>query len=196
MLLPTGSGESRELPGGGTVSVGVLFPGRPPDPVRRMGEGEGSRSYIQDVAGGPPRPFAEEGMRAAFVSPDGLEIAGATPEGLHLIYRADGAGRARLIEGTESGDLLVQWSADGKSIIVRGAEEQPLTPLTLYRVTLATGHRERWKTLAPADLAGFVQYAGGPTGIRVTPDGQAYVYSYYISEGTLFLIEGGKQWWR
>mgnify|MGYP003542413026 CR=1 FL=1 len=38
-------------------------------------------------------------MRATLVSPDGSEIAGTTLEGLHLIYRADGEGTPRAIEG-------------------------------------------------------------------------------------------------
>ena len=112
-------------------------------------------------------------MRATLVSPDGREIAGTTLEGLHLIYRADGEGRARAIAGAEPGDFLVQWSADGKTIVVRGAETRPLT---LYRIDLESGRRERWKELAPPDTAGFVEFEAGPMGVRVTPDLRFYAY--------------------
>jgi Tol biopolymer transport system component len=151
------------------------------------------RSYVQDVSGGAPRPFADEGFRATLVSPDGREIAGTTLEGLQLIYRADGAGRPRFIEGTESGDFLVQWSGDGKTIFVRGSEEQPLT---LYRIDLATGRRERWKELAPPDPTGFLEYGSGPRGVRVTPDGQFYAYTFFTNSGTLTLTDVGKDWWK
>jgi Tol biopolymer transport system component len=127
------------------------------------------------------------------VSPDGLEIAGSTLEGLHLIYRADGEGRARPIEGAESGDFLVQWSADGKSILVRGSEDRPLT---LYRIDLASGHRERWKELAPPDLAGFLEYHTGPTAARVTPDGRFYAYTFFTDLERLTLTDMGKNWWK
>ena len=123
-LLPTGVGEPRELPGGGaTVQYhwASFFPDGSRILIAAQEKGKPPRSYIQDLSGGPPRPFAEEGMRATLVSPDGREIAGTTLEGLQLIYRADGEGRARAIPGAEPGDFLVQWSADGKSILVRGA---------------------------------------------------------------------------
>jgi dipeptidyl aminopeptidase/acylaminoacyl peptidase len=114
-------------------------------------------------------------MRATIVSPDGLEIAGSTLEGLQLIYRADGEGRPRTIEGAEPGDFLVQWSADGKSIFVRGPEERPLT---VYRIDLTTGKRERWKELAPPDMTGVFEYGAGPKGVRITPDGQYHAYTF------------------
>jgi dipeptidyl aminopeptidase/acylaminoacyl peptidase len=195
VLLPTGVGEPRPLPGGGIVQYyfGSFFPDGRRIVFTAQEKGKPPRSYIQDLAGGPPRPFAEEGMRATLVSPDGLEIAGSTMEGLHLIYRADGSGRPRLIEGADASDELVQWSADGKSILVRGAEERPLT---LYRVDLATGRRERWKEFAPPDPAGFVEFGAGPRGVRVTPDGRFYAYTFYTDAETLMLIDVGKSWWK
>ena len=132
-------------------------------------------------------------MRATLVSPDGSEIAGTTLEGLHLIYRADGEGTPRAIEGALPEDFLVQWSADGKTIYVRGGEEQPLT---LYRLALGSRRRERWKELAPADLTGFVEYGSGPRGVRVTPDGQFYAYTFFTDSGRLTLWDAGPNWWR
>jgi dipeptidyl aminopeptidase/acylaminoacyl peptidase len=194
-LLPTGVGEPRPLPGGGIVQYhwAFFFPDGRRILIVAEEKGKAPRSYLQDVAGGPPRPFADEGMRATLVSPDGREIAGSTLEGLHLIYRADGEGRARSIEGAEPGDFLVQWSADGKSILVRGSEERPLT---LYRIDLASGHRERWKELAPPDLAGFLEYHSGPTAARVTPDGRSYAYTFFTELEKLTLTDVGKNWWK
>ena len=194
VLLPTGVGEPRSLPGGGILHYhGATFF---PDGRRILFAAEDGkrtiRSYIQDVASGPPRPFAEEGFLARLVSPDGLEIAGSTLAGLYLIFRADGEGRARAIVGAEPGDSLVQWSADGKSLFVRGSEERPLT---VYRVDLATGKRERWKELGPADLAGFVEF--GLPGVCITPDGRFYAYTYYNDlGGALTLTDIGRNWWK
>ena len=195
-LLPTGVGEARDLPGGG-ASVqyhwATFFPDGRRILIAAQEKGKPPRSYIQDVSGGPPRPFAEEGMRATLISPDGREIAGLTVEGLQLIYQADGEGRARAIPGAEPGDFLVQWSADGKSVLVRGTEERPLT---LYRIDLASGRRERWKELAPPDLAGFLEYQAGPTAVRVTPDGRAYAYTFFTRQDRLTLVEAGRDWWK
>ena len=195
-LLPTGVGEARELPGGGAAFQyhwASFFPDGRRIVIAAQEKGKPPRSYIQDLPGGPPRPFAEEGMRATLVSPDGLEIAGSTLEGLHLIYRADGEGRARAIVGAEPGDSLVAWSADGKSILVRGAEERPLT---LYRIDLESGRRERWKELAPPDLAGFLEFGAGPRGVRVTPDFRFYAYTFYTDQENLKMTELGKSWWK
>ncbi|HEY6064770.1 MAG TPA: protein kinase [Thermoanaerobaculia bacterium] len=195
-LLPTGVGEVRELPSGGAAFQyhwATFFPDGRRILIAAQERGKTPRSYVQDLSGGSPVPFAEEGMRATLVSPDGREIAGSTLEGLHLIYRADGEGRARAILGAEPGDFLVAWSADGKSILVRGAEERPLT---LYRIDLASGRRERWKELAPPDMAGFLEFGAGPMGVRVTPDFRYYAYTFYTDLDNLKMTELGKSWWK
>jgi hypothetical protein len=194
-LLPTGVGEPRDLPAGAVVQYhwASFFPDNRRILIAAQEKGKPPRTYIQDRSGGPPRPFAEEGMRATLVSPDGREIAGTTLEGLHLIYRADGDGRARAIVGAEPGDFLVQWSADGKTILVRGAEARPLT---LYRIDLESGRRERWKELAPPDMAGFIEFGAGPMGVRVTPDFQFYAYNFFNDLENLRMTDLGKSWWK
>ncbi len=194
-LLPTGVGEARDLPAATAVQYhwATFFPDGRRILFAAQEFGKAPGSYTQDLAGGAPRPFAEEGMRATLVSPDGREIAGSTLEGLHLIYRADGEGRARAIVGAEPGDFLVQWSADGKSILVRGPEARPMT---LYRIDVASGSRERWKGLAPPDPAGFVEFGAGPMGVRVTPDFRFYAYNYYNDLENLRMTDLGKSWWK
>jgi Tol biopolymer transport system component len=192
-LLPTGAGEPRDLPAGGILQYhgATFFPDGRRILIAAEEKGKQPRTYIQGVDGGPPRPFAEEGMRGWLVSPDGQEIAGETEEGLQLIYRADGTGRARSIDGAQPTDHLLQWSGDGKSIVVRGAEEMPLT---LYRIDLATGTRELWKRLAPLDLTGFVEFRAG--GVRITPDLSYYAYGYYSDLESLQQIDVGPDWWK
>jgi dipeptidyl aminopeptidase/acylaminoacyl peptidase len=195
-LLPTGAGEPRLLTGGDIQHYhwASFFPDSRRILFAAEEKGKAPRSYIQDLDGGPPKPFAEEGLRATLVSPDGRWIAGSTLEGLHLIYPADGEGRPRPIEGALPEDFLVQWSSDGRAMYVRGGEEQPLV---LYRIDLGTGRRERWKELAPPDLAGFLEYGSGPRGIRVTPDGRFYAYTYFtIVTSRLTLTDVGPNWWK
>ena len=110
-----------------------------------------------------------------------------------MIYRTDGQGRARFIEGSKPDDLLVQWSADGKSVLVRGSEERPMT---LYRIELATGKREHWKDLAPAEMTGFLEFGAGPRGVLITPDGRYYAYTVNSDQERLVLTEIGKDWWK
>jgi Tol biopolymer transport system component len=194
VLLPTGAGEPRELPPGGrfTYHWATWFPDSSRIIFAAEERGGLPRSYIQDLVGGLPRPFGEAGMRATLVSPDGKQIALSSLEGEQYLCPADGSGSAsscRSIPGTEPGDFPVQWSADGGSLFVRGAEENPLT---LYRIDLRTGNRARWKELVPAESAGFVEYGAGPRGIRMTPDGGSYAYTYWTRITDLYLAEGLK----
>jgi Tol biopolymer transport system component len=195
ILLPTAAGESRSLPGTDFVRVlpgATFFPGGQrilfvaEDKSRRV------RSYIQDVEGGPPRPFGDQGLEAKLVSPDGREVAGWTANG-HVIVRGDGEGPPRPIESARPDDTLVRWSSDGKSIFVRGGERQPLT---LYRLDLAAGRRERWRELTPPDPTGFQAYAGAPGTVCVTPDGRFYAYTILIDSSRLTLGEAGPDWWK
>jgi Tol biopolymer transport system component len=196
-LLPTGAGQSRDLPGG-SVSLyhwALWFP----DGRRIVFAAEERdrlpRTYIQDVEGGLPRSFGEEGLRISVVSPDGKQLAGTTLDGKTFLFSADGNGRdPKPIPGVEPGEFLVQWSADGRTLYVRGTEENRLT---LYLVDLETGKRTLWKQLHPAEEAGFVHFGAGPrSGVRVTPDGHALVYSYWSRQMDLYLAEGLQSRWQ
>ncbi len=116
-------------------------------------------------------------------------------DGKAVLFSADRNGRdAKPIAGVEPDEFLVQWSSDGKALYVRGTEE---IPLTLYRVDLETGKRERWKRLDPADEAGFVEFGAGPrSGVRVTPDGRSLVYSYFSRQYDLYVVEGLQARWQ
>src|SRR4026209_2073381 len=61
--------------------------------------------------------------------------------------------------------------------------------VNVFRVDVATGHAEVWRTLAPSDVAG-VRY---PTySLAMTPDGQSYCYSYGRRLSALFVVNGLK----
>ena len=195
VLLPTGAGDPRALPRGDFLRVprAMFFP----DGKRILFTAENKsgipRSYVQDLEGGPPRPIGDEGVRAALVSPDGRSVAGTTVEGRHRIFRTDGEGPSRPIEGALPDDSLLQWGSDGKSIYARGSEPRPLT---IYRLDLETGRRERWKELVPADRTGFKAYPSGPGALCLTPDGQFYAYTFLTDSSRLILAEAAPNWWK
>jgi hypothetical protein len=60
-------------------------------------------------------------------------------------------------------------------------------PGKVYLLDVATGKKELWKEFLPADSAG-VSVIGG--GIRATPDGKAYAYSFQRVLSELFVVEG------
>jgi hypothetical protein len=55
-------------------------------------------------------------------------------------------------------------------------------------VELATGRREPWKEIAPADLAGV---QGIPT-VRFSADGKSYAYSTLRVLSDLYVVDGLK----
>jgi hypothetical protein len=84
-------------------------------------------------------------------------------------------------------DGPIRWSADGRTLYLINRGESPIeTSLDVYRVDVATGRRELFKTLSPPDPAG-VQGIGR---VVVTPDGQSYCYTYSQTLASLHVVEG------
>src|SRR6266545_308949 len=195
-LLPTGVGQPRDLPGGRINIYHWDF--FLPDGRRIILAAEEKdrpwRTYLQDLEGGEPRPFGDEGLRISVASPDGKRLAGTTLDGRPLLFSADGGGKdPRPIPGVEPGEFLVQWGADGDTVYVRGTEEKPLT---LYRVDLRNGKRALWKQLRPSDEAAFLEFGAGPRGVRMTADARSLVYTYWTNQSNVYLVEGLKTRWQ
>lgn len=58
----------------------------------------------------------------------------------------------------------------------------------MYRLDLASGQKQLWRELIPADNAGITDI--GP--ILITPDAKTYVYEYGRTLSDLYLVEGLK----
>jgi len=81
--------------------------------------------------------------------------------------------------------LPLRMSGDGRFLFV--ARTRALTvPCRADRFELATGRLAPWKEFRPADITGVIA-VGLP---RLTPDGEAYAYSYLRCLQDLYLIEG------
>jgi hypothetical protein len=140
-------------------------------------DGRLSRHYLQDAAGGPLHPITSEGADPeAAISPDGETIAASTGPGVFLFF-ADGS-QPQPVRGATAGARPVGWTNDGKQLFLRHGSVVDL-------VDLKTGESEPWKNLMPADAAGVANI--GP--FHMTPDGEAYVYSYDREQSDLYLAE-------
>jgi Tol biopolymer transport system component len=188
VLLPAAAGEPRQVDVGNLQVFGGAF--LPPDGERiaifASETGHGVRLYVLELAGGAPRAFTPEGLGdgGAF-SPDGKLFAVEGPERRPTIYPVDG-GEARPIAGLSPKDVPIQWSADGDALYVTRFGE---VPTSVYRFHLATGKKELWKEIAPADRTGLI----GIYNPVVARDGKSYAYSCTrVPASDLFLVSGWK----
>jgi Tol biopolymer transport system component len=187
VLLPTGAGEPRVVRDE-TIEkyqVAWLFPDAERILTVAVPRGGNARLFVQDVKGGPARPVLRDGVVVSGnrpISPDGRYVTAYPPEAkLAMLYPLDG-GDPLPIKGMQENEAPMRWSGDGKWMYVRRGS----LPVEVTRLNLATGEREAWQTVAPADRAGVP----GLRSILPTPDGSGYVYTYMRHLSELYVVDG------
>jgi hypothetical protein len=101
-----------------------------------------------------------------------------------LLYPIAGGDPEKLSFALGTDERTVGFSADGKGVLVAS----PGIPMEIALIDLATGHREPWKEIAPADPAG----AQSITNILFSADGKAYAYSTLRLLSDLYVVDGMK----
>jgi eukaryotic-like serine/threonine-protein kinase len=193
VLLATGAGEPRVLPRGEMVEYHYAswFPDGRRILFTGIEQGHDLRSYVQDVSTGQIQPITQEGVVALMVSLDGKRLLGwaadGGPDGRYFLLPLDGS-KPVPIPGIGRGEVPIQWSADGRAVYVRGPDD---TDLEIHRVDLSDGRRKLWKRIQP-DPVGLLGVEVKPGGVKVTPDGKSYVYTYWTILQHLLLVEGLK----
>jgi len=116
------------------------------------------------------------------VSPDGkfvLEtwaVANGPQQNVIVELASAKARPAPLLQG----DQPVEWDQDGMhAFVVQKGEAEA----TIYRVDMASGKREIWKQIRPADPAGILSIRG----FFITPAGHAYTYSATRALSSLYV---------
>jgi Tol biopolymer transport system component len=185
VLLPTGAGEVKVLAG---PPLSVQRAAFLPDGRRLLlsGNAPGSlpRVWLQDALSGAPAPVTAEGVTGFWngASPDGRTFLAKAPDGGLVAAALDG-GAGQALKGIDKDDLPIRWSSDGRSLYVARLSA---LPGRVWRVDLATGSREPWLAISPADRAGVTSIQG----LRLSADGRAYVYSYRRVQSDLYLVSG------
>ena len=184
VIYPTGAGETQQLKRGEIENYvtaqwfrdgkSVLINGNEP--------GKSTRFYVQEVGGAAARPVTPEGTRDGWLSADGKLVLARGPDGKYSVYPISG-GEPRPVPGLTEADVLAQWSADGRAVLVYRRAE---IPCRLEHVDLATGHRTLFKEFAPADRTGLLSMRE----IFVTDDLRSYAYTAYYQVSSLFVSEG------
>jgi serine/threonine protein kinase len=192
LLIPTGAGETRALPLGSIARYhwASFFPDGKKVLIVGNEERRPQRLFVQDIASGPPRPIAVEGVRvpepSSCVSPDGAQVAAFASEGGPVLVSVS-SGELRPIEGLLSGEQPIAWTRDGKSLFVAEYAAGPVE-LRIFRFEIASRKRVFWKELKPADPAG-ARIAYMPV---VAKDGDVYFYTIVRGLNNLYVVEGLK----
>ena len=185
-VLPTGAGEPRAVPQH-TIKA-FSWAGWFPDGQRILfagfEEGKGQRMYVQDAAGGAPRPVTPEGVsvRANTLTPDGKSIAAAL-RGQLVLFPVEG-GEPQPIKGGDPQDRPMRWRDDGRVLFVR----QGRLPAKIFALDVTSGQRTLVREIGPRDTVGV----DGVVDIRLTPDGKSYAYVYIRSLYSLYQVTGLK----
>ncbi len=190
VLVPTGVGESKQLT---HDNLNHLYPRFLPDghAIVFVGSNEKGavRMYYQSLSGGEPSPITPEGSGGypslITVSPDGAYvIAPSAVAQSYAMYPVHG-GQPRTIPGISTSEAVVNWSADGKYLYTYSRGE---VPAKIYRVEIATGKRELFRTTSTPDLAGVEDV----TNLHITRDGKAYAYTCPTLLSDLYVVDGLK----
>jgi Tol biopolymer transport system component len=186
--LPTGAGESRPI-STGDINVHQAYFLPDTRHILELGSvagGHGLRLWLQSIEGGAPRPVTPEGVSIAYrscISPDGKQVAAQDPEGKITIYPL-AAGSPLLVRNAQPGDVPVQWTPDGKSLLVGRRE----VPSKIFTIDLATGQRKLLRLFSPADPTGL--FSNAPP--QFSRDLKSYVYTYQRITSDLYVVDGLK----
>jgi eukaryotic-like serine/threonine-protein kinase len=185
VLLPTGVGEPRALTDNKRDhfnaawtpdSKSIIFSSNEP--------GHAARTYLLDLQGGAPRALTPEGIIGFRVSPDGKYVLASDPKRQRWLYPIGGGEPQKLNFPASPDERVLGFTADGKGLLIRTVA----VPVKIARVDLATGRREPWKEIVPADMAG-VQ---GIPSLKFSDDGKAYAYSVARVLSDLYVVDGLK----
>lgn len=186
-LLPTGPGEPRPLPlGGSEWGVAAWLPDGRRVVVNGHEKGHPPRIFIEEMDGNARRAVTPGGFLlylGSEVSPDGKLFLAIDAQRKVTAFPVDG-GEPRPVPVVRPQEAWAGWGADSQSLYVYARESD--LPVKIDRIDLRTGPRELFKAITPPDPAAF----GGVYNIRVAPDGKTYAYDFGRYLCILYVIEG------
>lgn len=181
-ILPTGAGEARLITNDQITHLQARFM---PDGNQILfvgfAPGRRSRTYVQDLEGGTPKPVTPEGAAGLLVSPDGTLVIASRE-----LYPIAG-GDPRPITGLEPADGIIRWTSDGRSLYLRRTLNSRAVQIT--RFDLATGKRTPVRQISPLPEAAGM---GGIGQLLISPDAGAYAYGYGVTTSGLYLVKNLK----
>ena len=194
-IVPTGAGETQSIRNPGLVEyewAGFVPPDGRTIYYTARDKTEQRRSYLQDLAGGAPRPLPFRLGRNTFTA-DGRAAVSACKadsdrwEGLCL-HPVDG-GEARPIPGVAKYSRPLGFDDAGRLYLAERVEKGDKGPFDrISRIDLKTGRSEPWRNIAPPDRAGVK----GLYKIVLARNGLAYAYSYARNLADLYVVTNAR----
>jgi Tol biopolymer transport system component len=184
-LLPTGAGESRPLTDDKTDHLRTLWTPDSKSIVYTVSDpGRSLRTYIMEIQGGAQRAITPEGVAGYILTSDGKFLLASDGKHEYALYPIAGGGPQKLNFTVGPDEIPARFLADGKSLLLRSRA----MPVDITRVDLATGRRQPWKQIAPADPAGVARVPS----LKFSADGKCYAYSKGRWLSDLYVVAGLK----
>jgi Tol biopolymer transport system component len=190
-LLPTGAGQPKKLkwdsktnslPGAAWMPDGKT--------LLMMFEAKGTnqpRMWLYSIETAQSRPLTPEGVGFGVLSHDAKFVVARCIDGGACIYKIPG-GQVEKVTGLKHGDQVIGPASDPQRFYVVDRNLSGQLSRKIELVNIFTGERQLWKEITPPDIAGVVP----PIGIKISPDGNAYVYTYKRVLTDLYLAKGLK----
>ncbi len=190
-VLPTGTGETRYLPGGNLKQYSA--PGWTSDGKQAAfagSDGHGWRIFLQNLEGGAPRAVTPEIASPGFfesqlVSLDGEYVWTRDAGGKGWLYPLNGSSAAKPANGLQEDDVFAGWGADSRHVFLFQTGSYPLK---IFELDFVNGQRKMIKEIMPEDPVALDLV----TSVRVSPDGQHFAYAYGRSLSELYVVTGLK----
>ena len=185
VLLPTGVGEPRQLTDNEVDHFNCAWMPDSKSIIYGSAEsGHGPRNYLLDIQGSAPRALTPENTIGSLISPDGKFLLAMDGKRERWLYPIAGGDPQKFSVVPNANERTMAFSSDGKSVFLRTAT----VPVQITRVDIATGKRELWKEIVPADPAG----AQSIPSVRFSADGKSYAYSVGRILSDLYVVDGLK----
>jgi eukaryotic-like serine/threonine-protein kinase len=183
VLLPTGVGEPRQLTDDKTEHLNFSWmPDSKSIVYSSADPGHAARTYLLDIQGGAPRALTPEGTSGDLITPDGKFLLAVDAKRQRWLYPIAGGEPQKFNVVPNPNERIISFFDGGKSVLLR----TPNVPVQITRVDIATGRREPWKEIVPADLAGVQSIPS----IKVSADGKSYAYSVGRILSDLYVVDG------
>ncbi|HEY8055189.1 MAG TPA: protein kinase [Terriglobales bacterium] len=188
-LLPTGTGEPRQLTRG-KIKFDFERAAFTADGQALLAQGQEAghplRTFRVSLQDGATRPATAEGVVGWILTPDGKALlARQLGSGVYSAYPL-GGGEPRAVVGLQKGDWPLRYTADGRSLFVAHANGPTIDDV--LRIDSASGNRTLLYTARPGDSAGV-----SGVGVHdIAADGKRYLVGYEQDLFTLYLVSGVK----